>query len=197
MWELFFTLLFEIFEKVAMSAEAIFARDGVFENGDLERSEGECHVATEENEEADTGKIGKGVPHGSQADDGVEGGLAQNNGGEKGGDVYKEDGLFGEFLVSVENGGDEDSKDEQRSKLGTEIVGIFAVVVAVVEAPEKGGCDGDFDVFPGGFVDGGKEPDGAMLAGEVVEKVGESASGGDNNDAEPHDEGVVHGYIIA
>lgn len=65
MWELFFTLLFEIFEKVAMSAEAIFARDGVFENGGFERSEGECHVATEENEEADTGKIGKGVPHGS------------------------------------------------------------------------------------------------------------------------------------
>ena len=123
--------------------------------------------------------------------------MAQNNGGEKGSDVYKENGLSSEFLVSVENCGDKDGKNEQGSKFGAEIVGIFAVVVAVVEAPEKSGRDGDFEVFPGGFVDGGKEPDGAMLAGEVVEKVSESASGGDNNDTEPHDKSVVHEYIIA
>ena len=35
-------------------------------------------------------------------------------------------------MVSVENGGDEDGKDEQGSKLGAEIVGVFAVIVAVV-----------------------------------------------------------------
>ena len=122
--------------------------------------------------------------------------MAQNNGGKKGGDVYEENRFFGDFLISIKNSGDEDSEDEQGGKLGAEIVRIFAVVITIEKAPEKGGGDGDFDVFPGGFVDGGKEPDGAMLAGEVVEKVGESASGGDNNDAEPHDKGVVHKYII-
>ena len=52
-------------------------------------------------------------------------------------------------------------------------------------------------MLPSGFVDSGKEPNGAMLTGEVVKKVGESASGGNNDDAKPHDEGVVHEYIIA
>lgn len=122
--------------------------------------------------------------------------MTQNNGGEKGSDIYKENGLFGEFLVSVENGGDEYGKDEQGSKLGAEIVRIFAVVVAVVEAPEESGGDGDFDVLPGGFVDGGKEPDGTVLAGEVVKKMGKGAGSGNNDDAEPHDKCVVHKYII-
>ena len=65
MWELFFTLLFEIFEEVAMSAEAIFAGDGIFEDGGLEWSEGKRHVAAKENKETNAREIGKGMPHGS------------------------------------------------------------------------------------------------------------------------------------
>ena len=52
-------------------------------------------------------------------------------------------------------------------------------------------------MLPSGFVDSGKEADGAMLTGEVVKKVGESAGGGDDDDAEPHDESIIHKSIIA
>ena len=95
-------------------------------------------------------------------------------------------------MIGIEYGGDKDDKDEQGSELGAEIVGIFAVVVAVVEAPEKGGGDGNFDVLPSGLVDSGEEADGAVLAGEVVKKVGESAGSGDDDNTEPHDKSAVH-----
>ena len=64
MWELFFTFLFEAFEKVAVGTETVFAGDGIFENGGFERSEGKGHITTKENEEADAGKISEGMPHG-------------------------------------------------------------------------------------------------------------------------------------
>ena len=197
MWELFFAFFLEIFEKVAVSAETVFAGDGVFEDGGFERSESERHVTAKENKEADAGKISENMPHGAEIDNGVKSELGKNNGKEKGENIYREDRLFGEFLVGVENGGDEDGKDEQGSELGTEVVGVFAIVVAIVEAPEKGGGDGDFDVLPGGFVDGSEEPDRAVLAGEVVEKMGESASSRDDDDAKPHNENIVHIFIIA
>ena len=63
MWELFFTFLSEIFKEVAVGTEAIFARDGVFENGSFEWGEGESHITAEENEEADAREIGEEVPH--------------------------------------------------------------------------------------------------------------------------------------
>ena len=103
--------------------------------------------------------------------------MAQNNGGEKGSDIYKENGLSSEFLVSVENCGDKDGKNEQGSKFGAEIVGIFAVIVAVVEAPEKCGGDSDFDVLPGGLINGSKKADGTVLAGEIVEEMSQSTCG--------------------
>ena len=137
------------------------------------------------------------MPHGAEVNDGVKSELSKNNGEKEGENIYGKDGLFGEFLVGVEDGGDEDGKDEQGSELGTEVVGVFAIVVAIVEAPEKGGGDGDFDVLPGGFVDGSEEPDRAVLAGEVVEKMGESASSRDDDDTKPHDENIVHIFIIA
>lgn len=100
-------------------------------------------------------------------------------------------------MIGIENGGDKDGKDKQGSKLSAEIVRIFAIIIAVVKTPKESGGNGNFDMFPGGFVDGSEKANGAVLAGEVVKKMSKSASGGDNNDAEPHDEGVVHGYIIA
>ena len=82
MWELFFTFLSEIFKEVAVGTEAIFARDGVFENGGFERSESERHVTAKENKEADAGKIGENMPHGAEIDNGVKSELGKNNGKE-------------------------------------------------------------------------------------------------------------------
>ena len=65
MWELFFAFFLEVFEEIAVSAETVFAGDGIFENRGFEWGESESHITAEENEEADTGKVGKGVPHGS------------------------------------------------------------------------------------------------------------------------------------
>lgn len=51
-------------------------------------------------------------------------------------------------------------------------------------------------MLPGGFVDGAKETGNAIVAGPVVEKMGESAETRDEDDAEPEDKNIVHGVII-
>ena len=99
-------------------------------------------------------------------------------------------------MVSVEDCGDKNGKNDETRKLGAEIVGIFAIIVAIVEGPKKGRGDGDFDVFPDGLIYRGKKADGAMLSGEIIKKMRKSTHGGDGDNANPHDEGVVHGYII-
>ena len=63
MWELFFTFFLEVFEEIAVSAETIFAGDGIFENRGFEWGESESHITAEENEEADAREIGEEVPH--------------------------------------------------------------------------------------------------------------------------------------
>ena len=46
---------------------------------------------------------------------------------------------------------------------------------AVVEAAEQNWSEGDFDVLPGAFVDGGEEPDDFVVFCDVVKEVGEGA----------------------
>ena len=100
-------------------------------------------------------------------------------------------------MISVENSRNENHEHEEAHELGAEIVGVFAVVVAIVKRPEEGRGDGDFDMLPGRFVDGGEETDRAVLAGEVVKEMRQGTHGGDGDDTNPHDKSIVHGYIIA
>ena len=74
--ELFFGFLFEIFEKIAVSAKTVFASDGVFEDEIFDWRQSEGHITAKENEKADGGKISTGVPHRGEADDSVKNGLA-------------------------------------------------------------------------------------------------------------------------
>ena len=100
------------------------------------------------------------------------------------------------MAIEVENGGDGDSDNEKASEFSEEIVGVVAVGETVVEAPEKSAGEGDFDVLPGGFVDGGEETDGAVMMRPFIEEVGESTNDADKNDTEPKVENIVHDYII-
>ncbi len=195
--ELFFGFLFEIFEKITMSAKTIFAGDRIFEKKSFEWRQSECHVTTKENKEGDSREISAGVPHRSQADDSVKSELAQNDGNIESEDIDKKDGFFDDSFVGVKDKGNKKDEDQETHKFGAKIVGIFAVIVAVVKSPKQGRSDGNFDMLPSGFVDGGKQPYGALLAGEIVEKMGQSAHGGDGDDANPYDESIVHGDIIA
>ena len=136
-------------------------------------------------------------PDGWEINNGVEGDLTEENSDVEGEDVDDEDGLFGDALVGIKDERDEKGNDDEAEEFGEEVVGIQTVNRAVVEAPEEGGGEGDFDVLPGGFVDGGKEAEDAVLMGPVVEEVGDGASNANDNDAEPEVECVVHGFIIA
>lgn len=51
-------------------------------------------------------------------------------------------------------------------------------------------------MFPGGFIDGGKEANGAIVVGPLVKEVGEGANGADGDNAEPEIKNVVHEFII-
>lgn len=197
MCELFFAFLFEIFKEIAVRTEAVFASDRVFEKESFERLQSERHVTTKENKETDTREVGKNMPHRGQTNNGVESGLAKDDGGKKGGDIQWKNGFFGKFLISIENCGNKANENQKTHEFGTEIIGIFAIVVAVVKGPEQGRGDGDFDMFPGGFVDGSEETNGTVLACEIIKKMGKGACGGDSNDANPHDQSVIHGDIVA
>lgn len=155
----------EGFEKVAVSAEAVFAGDGVFENGVFEGFESKSHVAAEENESTEAREVLEGGPDGRLGDNGVKGELAEDNGEVEGGDIEREEGLFGEAFVGVEDEGNKENGYEEAGEFGEEVVGVEAVEGAVIKAPEEGRGESDFDMLPSGFVDGGEEADDTVLAG--------------------------------
>ena len=52
-------------------------------------------------------------------------------------------------------------------------------------------------MFPGGFIDGGKETENFALVTEVVEEVGKRAEDEDGDNAYDGENCLVHGFIIA
>ena len=148
------------FEEIAVGEKTVFTGDGVFENGLLEREKGEGHIGAEEDKSADGREVGGPVGNGRKVDDNAKGELGEDDSGGKGEDVYGQDGLFAEAGVGVENEGDGEGEDEEASEFGGEVVGVCAIEVAVDEAPEKGGGNGDFDMLPGGLIDGGENAEG-------------------------------------
>jgi len=93
------------------------------------------------------------MPHRGQGNNGVKSKLGQDNGCKKCSYIYRQNGLVGEFLISVENYWYKNGEHKQTHELGTEVIGIIAVIIAVEKRPEESGGDGYLDMFPGGFVD--------------------------------------------
>ena len=52
---------------------------------------------------------------------------------------------------------------------------------AVVEAPEKNWREGDFDVLPSAFIDGGEETDEFVVLGQIVEEMCQGTDTGDDD----------------
>ena len=109
----------------------------------------------------------------------IEDELGENNGGKEGQDVDREDRLFGEGLIRVENGGDKDDRYEKREKFREEVVWIFPEDETIVEAPEEHGGKSDFYVFPSAFVNSGEEADDFVMTKHVIKEVKETAEGED------------------
>ena len=180
-----------------MRAKAVFAGDGIFEDEKFERVEGESHVATEKDEEANAGEIGSDVCHGAEPKDGIESELTKYDGSVESGDVYGQDGAFGEFFVRIKNCGNKKCENEKADKFSAEIIRIFAIEISIIETPEECRSDGDFDVLPGAFVDSREKAEDVVFATDVVKEMGKSTDGRDDNDAEPKVECVIHKDIIA
>ena len=100
-------------------------------------------------------------------------------------------------MVSVEDCGDKNGENNEAHKLSTKIVGIFAIIITIIEGPEEGRSNGNFDMLPSGLVYRSKKTDGAMFSGKIIEEVRKSTHGRDGDNANPHDEGAIHEYIIA
>ena len=100
------------------------------------------------------------------------------------------------MTIEVENSRDGESDNEEAGEFGEEVIRVVAVGETVVKAPEKSAGEGDFDMLPGGFIDGGEEADGAIVVGPFVKEVSESTNGADKNDAEPKVENIIHNSII-
>lgn len=133
---------------------------------------------------------------GCQIDDAIEGELSQTDGNGESKDINSENWFFGNSRVRVENKGDKESKNKKTCELGGEIIGVFAVDIAIHEPPKKRGGDGDFDMFPGGFVDGGKEAEGFGAFHNIVEKMGEATNRKDGDDANPSEQNLIHITIV-
>lgn len=99
--------------------------------------------------------------------------------------------------MGVENGRDKDGEDKKGDKFSAKIIRVFAIIIAIIETPEEGRSDGNFDMFPSRLIYCGEKTDGAMLAGKVIKEMSEGAGSRNDDNAEPHDKSVVHESIIA
>ena len=52
-------------------------------------------------------------------------------------------------------------------------------------------------MFPGGFVDGDKNPECLWAFEDVVEKMGKAANREDNNNADPGEQYLIHIYPLS
>lgn len=52
---------------------------------------------------------------------------------------------------------------------------------AVIESAEKNGSEGDFDMFPSAFVDGGEKPDKFVVICNIVKKMRQCTNKCDND----------------
>ena len=100
-------------------------------------------------------------------------------------------------MIGIEKCRNDEDEDEEADNFGEEIIGVLAEKGTIINAPEEGGGEGDFDVLPGGFVDRGKEADDATVMAPFVEKVSKGAEAGDNQEAKPDIESIIHTVIIA
>ena len=102
-----------------------------------------------------------------------------------------------EATIGVKDEGNSESNNEEGSDFGEEVVAVGAEKGAVEETPDEGGGEGDFDMFPGGFVDGSEDADGFIMVSKIINEVGERAENRNDDDTNPHEKGLVHKFIIA
>ena len=95
--------------------------------------------------------------------------------------------MLGDTAVRVEDKGNGKSNDKEGGDFGEEIVVVDAKESAVEEAPEEGGGESDFDVLPGGLVDGGEDADGLVVVGKFVDEMGECAEDRNGDNADQHE----------
>ena len=122
--------------------------------------------------------------------------MSKSDGGEKGKNIDGEDWLLSDSGIGVEDKGNEKSENEKGGEFGGKIVGIFAKEVAIYERPDNSGSDGDFDVFPGGFIDCSEETENFVLVAEIVEKVGKSTESKDYDNTDTKKKWHIHKNII-
>lgn len=76
------------------------------------------------------------------------------------------------MTIGIENSWDGESDNEETDKFGGEIIGVRTVEKTIEQAPEESSGKSDFDMFPGGFVNGGEEADNTIMTSPIVEKMG-------------------------
>ena len=98
--------------------------------------------------------------------------LAQDDSKVKGGNVDKEGWFFGDEFVAVENHRNDDDEHKETSEFGEKIIWVITIDITVHQAPEDGRSKGDFNMFPGTFVNSGEETNDFVVAANFVQKVG-------------------------
>lgn len=95
--------MFLMFEELAVSTKTVLSGDGIFKRSCFDWHQSQGHIGTEEDETANTRKIGSPIRDGSLINDCRKGELSKNNGNKKNNNVYGEEGLFTNARVRVEN----------------------------------------------------------------------------------------------
>ena len=176
-----FLFLFEDVEGFGVGGEAVFFGNWVFKNEKFEWHQSEYAVSTEDNKGAKTGKIIGDVRDGWRGDDEVEKELTEENHKIKSNNIDDENLFFGDGLVAVEDARNDDNWSDEGNEFGKEVIGVVAVDEAVVKSAEKNRGEGNLDVFPSAFVNGGKETDEFVVVGQIIEKMRQSADDSDDD----------------
>ena len=184
---LFFEFVLEFFlekgDGFAVGGEAVFFGDRVFEKEELEWHKGEQSVGAENDKYAEAREVAEWIGDALSVNDEFEDDLAEEDDEVETEDVNDDDRLFSEGLVAVKDVWNDDDGEDEGGEFREKVVGVGAVNEAVVEAPEEDGSEGDFDVFPSAFVDGGKKADDFVVPSDVIEKMGEGTDDGDDDSA--------------
>ncbi len=83
--------------------------------------------------------------------------MSESDGGKESKNVNYQNWFFRNSSIRIKNKWDKEGEHEKRGEFGDKIIGAISKEVAIYERPDKGGGDSNFNMLPGGFIDGGEE----------------------------------------
>ena len=78
---------------------------------------------------------------------------------------------MGKLLISVENTGNKDYKNQKTKQFSAKVVWIIAIHESIIQTPEESWSKNNFNMLPSRFVNCGKEAEDFIVMTPFVKKM--------------------------